>query len=50
MGLVAAVLQACPIQRSFETMDETLGADVFYTVRLSVVRDRTDKISQSENV
>jgi hypothetical protein len=42
-GFVAAVLQACPIQRTNETTDETIG-DVFYT-QLSVIRNRTDKIS-----
>jgi hypothetical protein len=45
--LFAAVLQACPIQLTYETMDETLEEDAFYTVRLSVIRDRTDKISES---
>jgi hypothetical protein len=28
-GLVAAVLQACPIQRTYEAMDQTLAEDVF---------------------
>jgi predicted alpha/beta hydrolase len=42
-GLVAAVLQACPIQRTYETTDEPLGEGVFYTVRLSVIRDPADK-------
>jgi hypothetical protein len=44
-GFVAAVLQACPIQRTYETQDETLGKDVFYTIQLSVIRDQMDKIS-----
>jgi hypothetical protein len=39
-SLVAAVLKAFPIQRTYETLKE----DVFYTVRLSVIRDRADKI------
>jgi hypothetical protein len=43
-SLVAAVLKAFPIQRTCETQNETLG-DVFYAVRLSVIRDRADKIS-----
>jgi hypothetical protein len=32
-GLVAAVLQALPIQRTYKTTDESLGEDVLYTVR-----------------
>jgi hypothetical protein len=44
-GLVAAVLQEWLIQRTYGTTDETLGEDIFYTVRLSVIRDRTDKVS-----
>jgi hypothetical protein len=44
--LVAAVLKAFPIQRTYGTQDETLGEGAFYTVQLSVIRDRTDKISQ----
>jgi hypothetical protein len=36
-GLVAAVLQACPVQHTYEITDETLGEDVFYTVWLSVI-------------
>jgi hypothetical protein len=44
---VAAVLKAFPIQRTSETRVETLGEGAFYTVRLSVIRDRADKISQS---
>jgi hypothetical protein len=44
-SLVVAVLKACPIQRTDETQDETLGEGAFYTVRLSVIRDRMDKIS-----
>jgi hypothetical protein len=46
-SLVAAVLKAFPIQRAYETQDETIGEDVFYINRLSVLRDRTDKISES---
>jgi hypothetical protein len=45
IGLVAAVLQACLIQDTHETTDETFEEDVFYTIRLSVIRDRKDKIS-----
>jgi hypothetical protein len=45
--LVAAVLKAFPIQRTYETQDETLGEGAFYNIRLSVIRDRTDKISES---
>jgi hypothetical protein len=41
---VAAVLKAFPLQRTYETQDETLEEDAFYTVRLSVIRDRADKI------
>jgi hypothetical protein len=41
----AAVLKAFPLQRTYETQDETLGENVFYTVQLWVIRDRTDKIS-----
>jgi hypothetical protein len=44
-SLVAAVLKAFPIQRAYETQVETLGEVAFYTVRLSVIRNRTDKIS-----
>jgi hypothetical protein len=44
-SLVAAVLKAFPIQRTCETQDETLGEGASYTVRLSVIRDRADKIS-----
>jgi hypothetical protein len=44
-SLVAAVLKAFTIKGTHETQDETLGEDVLYTVRLSVIRDRTDKIS-----
>jgi hypothetical protein len=44
-NLVVAVLKACPLQRTCETQDETLGEGAFYTVRLSVIRDRTGKIS-----
>jgi hypothetical protein len=29
---------------------EALGHGLFYTFRLSVIRDRTDKISYSENI
>jgi hypothetical protein len=43
--LVAAVLKVFPIKRTYETQDETLGEGAFYTVRLSVIRARTDKIS-----
>jgi hypothetical protein len=43
-SLVAAVLKAFPLQRSYETVDETLGEGAFYTVRLSVLRDQ---VSQS---
>jgi hypothetical protein len=48
-SLVAAVLKAFPLQRTYETQDETLGEGAFYTVRLSVIRDRTDKISSVES-
>jgi hypothetical protein len=44
-SLVAAVLKALPLQRTYETQDETLGECVIYTVRLLVIRGRTDKIS-----
>jgi hypothetical protein len=44
-SLVAVVLKAFPIQRTYETQDETLGEGAFYTVRLSVIRERMDKIS-----
>jgi hypothetical protein len=44
-SLVAAVLKAFPTQHTYETQDETLGEGAFYTVRLSVIRDQTDKIS-----
>jgi hypothetical protein len=43
-SLVAAVLKALPIQRTDETQDETLGEDVFYIDRLSVISDRANKI------
>jgi hypothetical protein len=43
-SLVAAVLKAFPLQRTYETQDETLGEGAFYTVRLSVIRGRADKI------
>jgi hypothetical protein len=46
-SLVPSLLKACPIQRTHETQDETLGEGAFYTVRLSVIRDRADKISSS---
>jgi hypothetical protein len=42
--LVAAVLKAFPLQLTDETQDEALGEGAFYTVRLSVIRDRADKI------
>jgi hypothetical protein len=45
-SLVAAVLKAFPLQRTYETQDETLGEGAFYTVRLSVIRDRTHVESQ----
>jgi hypothetical protein len=35
-------LKAFPIQRTYETQDETLGEGAFYTVRLSVIRDRAE--------
>jgi hypothetical protein len=44
-SLVATVLKAFPLQCAYDTQDETLGEGVFYTVRLSVIRDREDKIS-----
>jgi hypothetical protein len=44
-SLVAAVLKVFPLQRTYETQDETLGESVFYTVQLSVIRDRMEKIS-----
>jgi hypothetical protein len=46
-SLVAAVLKAFPIQCTYETQDETLGEDVFYTVWLLVIRDQADKIRES---
>jgi hypothetical protein len=46
-SLVAAVLKVFPIQRTYETQDETLGEGAFCTVQLSVIRDRMDKISYS---
>jgi hypothetical protein len=44
-SFVASVLQAFPLQRTYETQDETLRHGIVYTVRLSVIRDRADKIS-----
>jgi hypothetical protein len=44
-SLVATALKAFLIQHTYETQDETLGEDAFYTVWLSVIRDRMDKIS-----
>jgi hypothetical protein len=44
-SLVAAVLKAFLLQRTCQTEDETLGEGVLYTVWLSVIRGRTDKIS-----
>jgi hypothetical protein len=44
-SFVAAVLKAFPLRRTYETQDETLGEGAFYTVRLSVMRDRSDTIS-----
>jgi hypothetical protein len=46
-SLVAMVLKAFPIQRTHERQDETFGEDVFYTVWLSVIRNRADKIRES---
>jgi hypothetical protein len=46
-SLAAAVLKAFPLQRTYETRGETIGEDIFYTVRLSVIRERMDKISES---
>jgi hypothetical protein len=43
-SLVAAVLKAFTIQRTNKPQDETLGEVAFYTVRLSVIRDRPDQI------
>jgi hypothetical protein len=43
-SLVAVVLKALPIQCTYETQDETLGECAFYTVWLSVIRDKADKI------
>jgi hypothetical protein len=43
-SLAAAVLKAFPIQRTYEIQGETLGEGAFYTVRLSVIRDRADEI------
>jgi hypothetical protein len=37
--MVAAVLKVFPLQRIYETQDETVGEDDFYTVQLSVIRD-----------
>jgi hypothetical protein len=45
--LVAGGLKAFPIQRTYETQDETLGEGALYTVRLSVIRDQVDKIRSS---
>jgi hypothetical protein len=36
-SLIAAVLKALPLQRSYKTQDETLGEGAFYIVRLSVI-------------
>jgi hypothetical protein len=44
IGLVAKVLKAFPLQRTYETLDETLPEYVFHTVRLSFITDRTDEI------
>jgi hypothetical protein len=41
LSLVAAVLKAFLIQHTYETLKE----DVFYTVRLSVIREQTNKFS-----
>jgi hypothetical protein len=38
-SLVAMVLKVFPIQCTYETQDETLGEDAFYTAWLSVIRD-----------
>jgi hypothetical protein len=43
-SLVAAVLKAFPIKCTFETQDEPLGEGAFYTVQLTVISDRADKI------
>jgi hypothetical protein len=43
-SLVAAVLKACPIQPTYEKQNEIFGECAFYAVRLSVIRDRADKI------
>jgi hypothetical protein len=42
--LVAAVLKVFPIQRTYETQDETFGEGVLYAVQLLVIRGRVDKI------
>jgi hypothetical protein len=46
-SLVAALLKACLLQRTYESQDETLGEGDFCIVRLPVIGDRADKISQS---
>jgi hypothetical protein len=38
-SLVAAVLKAFPIHRTYEAQHETLGVGAFYTIQLSVIRD-----------
>jgi hypothetical protein len=43
-SLVAAALKPFPIQSTHKKQDETLGDGASYTVRLSVIRDRADKI------
>jgi hypothetical protein len=46
-NLVIAVLKTFPTKRTRETTDETLGEGAFYTVRLSAIRDRADKVQNS---
>jgi hypothetical protein len=43
-SLVAVVLKAFLIQCTYETQDETLGEDAFYTARLLGIEDSADKI------
>jgi hypothetical protein len=38
-SLVAMILKAFAIQCTYDTQDETLGEDAFYTAWLSVIRD-----------
>jgi hypothetical protein len=49
-SLVATALKVLPLTRTYETQDETLGEEVFYTVRLRVIRDRVDKSLETGTV